>query len=643
MKKFLLTVSMTSSLFANEIDLDNLLDDFANENDLSNTTKVEKSGTMQLVVYTREDLDRLHYQSLKDILNMQRFFTYRESRFGYSDLVKSEPMRVGKAGTLVKVYIDDFELSTLQYDTASHVLGNIELNFVNHVEVYQGPPSFEISTKASLMVIKLYTKNPQRDSGNKVGVLSDNYGSYSTFFHTANADDDLKYFLYMSKSDFQREVIKNGDTDLSRDEVRKHLMSTFEYKENKIHLQYIEKKQDGFLTNSWDATPTKDDIEQSFLNIGYKKDFLEDRSATFKANYTRTIDTVDFMDDQPLPILSQLASLKLMVPTFVYGEEYKSKDEIASVSINKKLNLKNHEIFMGINYTSKKLTDIQNDYVVKDFFTQTYGTIPTYNTLTKQNLYSIYVQDAYRVTQNNTLLLALKLEKENSSYFDNETLLTSRVSHTYETNNFTFMTYYTKMPVNKISYLFNSNSTKKDLKNEYITLYGHETKYKIDNFDISYNIMDFKLYNMFYMDNNGFYNSENQYKIIFNSLRLNYTFSDKHSLMLDLWREDVNMEEDQLQYYKDGLSMRFLNTFEKLTFANEFVFLRTNEEGISDQNEWQYNLGITYKYTKDLTFFVKGENIFDNRAGYQYLNYKNDSEAIDSIEERYSFGMEYTF
>ena len=637
MKKLLLTACVTSTLFAHEIDLDNLLDDFANENDLSNTTKVEKSGTMQLVVYTREDLDRLHYQSLKDILNMQRFFTYRESRFGLSDLVKSEPMRVGKAGTLVKVYIDDFELSTLQYDTASHILGNIELNFVNHVEVYQGPPSFEISTKASLMVIKLYTKNPQRDSGNKIGVLSDNYGSYSTFFHTANADDDLKYFLYMSKSDFQREVIKNGDTDLSRDEARKHLMGTFDYNENKIHLQYIEKKKDGFLTNSWDATPTKDDMEQSFLNVGYKRDFLEDKSATFKINYTKTTDTVDFMDDNILPIASQLLSLKLGTLVGVYGEQYKSEDEVLSFSFNKKIALKKHTIFAGINHTAKKLTDIQNDYITS------FGNIESNNNLTKQNLYSIYVQDAYKLTQNNTLLLALKLEKENNSFYNNETLLTSRMSHTYETDNFTFMTYYTKMPVNKISYLFNNKTINKNLENEYITLSGHETKYKSENFDISYNIMDFKLYKMIYVNENGFYNSEKQYKIIFNSLRYNYIFNDKHSLMLDLWRQDINMQEESLKYYTEGLSVRFLNTFNKITFANEFVFLKTDEMSIKDQNEWQYNLGITYKYTKDLTFFVKGENIFDNRAGYQYLNYKNDSEAIDSIEERYSFGMEYTF
>lgn len=637
MKKLLLTACVTSTLFAHEIDLDNLLDDFANENDLSNTTKVEKSGTMQLVVYTREDLDRLHYQSLKDILNMQRFFTYRESRFGLSDLVKSEPMRVGKAGTLVKVYIDDFELSTLQYDTASHILGNIELNFVNHVEVYQGPPSFEISTKASLMVIKLYTKNPQRDSGNKIGVLSDNYGSYSTFFHTANADDDLKYFLYMSKSDFQREVIKNGDTDLSRDEARKHLMGTFDYNENKIHLQYIEKKKDGFLTNSWDATPTKDDMEQSFLNVGYKRDFLEDKSATFKINYTKTTDTVDFMDDNILPIASQLLSLKLGTLVGVYGEQYKSEDEVLSFSFNKKIALKKHTIFAGINHTAKKLTDIQNDYITS------FGNIESNNNLTKQNLYSIYVQDAYKLTQNNTLLLALKLEKENNSFYNNETLLTSRMSHTYETDNFTFMTYYTKMPVNKISYLFNNKTINKNLENEYITLSGHETKYKSENFDISYNIMDFKLYKMIYVNENGFYNSEKQYKIIFNSLRYNYIFNDKHSLMLDLWRQDINMQEESLKYYTEGLSVRFLNTFNKITFANEFVFLKTDEMSIKDQNEWQYNLGITYKYTKDLTFFVKGENIFDNRAGYQYLNYKNESEAIDSIEERYSFGMEYTF
>lgn len=52
---------------------------------------------------------------------------------------------------------------------------------------------------------------------------------------------------------------------------------------------------------------------------------------------------------------------------------------------------------------------------------------------------------------------------------------------------------------------------------------------------------------------------------------------------------------------------------------------------------------VTYKYDKDLTLYVRGVNIFDGRSGFSYYNYKNRIENINSIEESYTVGLEYTF
>jgi iron complex outermembrane receptor protein len=51
------------SLYAN--DIDSLLSDYAQESELSIKTKDESAGS--LVIYTRDDLERMQVESLRDI------------------------------------------------------------------------------------------------------------------------------------------------------------------------------------------------------------------------------------------------------------------------------------------------------------------------------------------------------------------------------------------------------------------------------------------------------------------------------------------------------------------------------------------------------------------------------------------------
>lgn len=394
MRKILLSVCAALSLYANE--LDNLLNNYAIENDLSNETKIEKTGSTQLVVYTRDDIDNLQYQTLKDALSMQRFYSYRENRLGQTDLIDAEPFSIGKAGQTVKLYIDDFELTTLQYDSIIQLLGNIELDFVDHLEIYQGPPSFDISTQFSVISIKLYSKDPSRDNGQRVGTSLDHRGSNNSFFHSASAEDKLKYFFYVNQTDYVSDKIKNGSTDLSRDEKRRHIFSTLKYEENNFLIQYLTKEHDGFLTNSFDGTPLKDDMEDSLLHVGYKRNFLDDKSIKFKTNFTRVKSSLDALDDNPyLPTqyttttasTNQLIALNnplALVATNIvansgglfdadtpisftnsgiYGEKYKSTDDVFTAELTKEYTIDKHKILVGLSYRHKKLSYDTNEYI----------------------------------------------------------------------------------------------------------------------------------------------------------------------------------------------------------------------------------------------------------------------------------------
>lgn len=685
MKRILFSAVTAISLFGN--DLDNLLDNYASENDLSNKTKVEKSGSTQLIVYTREDLDNLQYQTLKDVLTMQRFYTYRENRFGQTDLIDGEPYSISKAGQIAKIYIDNHELTTLQYDSMIQLLGNIELDFVDNIQIYQGPPSFDISSQSAIVVIKLYSKDPSRDNGNRIGTSINNHKSSNAFFHTANAEDKLKYFLYTSTTDFQSEKIKNGTTDLSRDEKRNHLFSTFNYGENDFLLQYITKEKDGFLTNSFDGTPTKDDMEDSLLHLGYKRTFLNDESAEIKANFTRTKSKLNALDDMPYLTsqhVSQTATTNQLVAlnnplalvssqviansgglfdantpltftnTGIYGEKYQSTDDVLTATFTKKYDLKDHQITFGLSFRDKKLSYDTNEYITSAGNISAYGTpilsySDTYNSFSKTNylsdqtIYSLYIQDAYALNENHTLSLGVKGEEEKNNYYDDETLYTFRIAHTYEKDHLMMMTYYTHMEANKNSFYFN---TINNLENEKTDIYGHETKYWGENFDISYNILHLTIPNLIAADSNTFtnYNTTEDYFLLLNSVMFNYKFNEKDSFMIEPWYQYGKAKElNNFESYASGINTRLVNKFNDFTLFNELVLLKNNTKYLPDAYEFQYNAGVTYKYDKDLTLYVRGVNIFDGRSGFSYYNYKNRTENINSIEESYTVGLEYTF
>ena len=64
-------ISITS-LFAD--DMDNLLKEFSQKSDLSSKTKNENSG--HLIIYTRNDLDKMQAKSLKDVLKSKIWFLH---------------------------------------------------------------------------------------------------------------------------------------------------------------------------------------------------------------------------------------------------------------------------------------------------------------------------------------------------------------------------------------------------------------------------------------------------------------------------------------------------------------------------------------------------------------------------------------
>ena len=174
--------------------LDTLLQNYKKESELSNKTKNESAGN--LIVYTRDDLERMQVESLKDILKSLRFFAYAENRIAQPDILNQDP--IAYYSKSVRVYLNENELLTAITGSGLILFGDMEMDFIDHVEIYQGFPSFDFGIEPATIVIRLYTKTVEHDEGGRVKATLGTYGANKQNAYYAHSDDEYSYFVYLN-------------------------------------------------------------------------------------------------------------------------------------------------------------------------------------------------------------------------------------------------------------------------------------------------------------------------------------------------------------------------------------------------------------------------------------------------------------
>jgi len=147
--------------------VDKLLNDIQKHSDLSSKTKLENSGIRY--IYTRDDIERMQIYTLKDVLKNLYPIGYNENRYGLVDPFSSN-CKQPYLSALIRVYIDNQEITDGLYGSGLFVLGDENLDWVDHIEIYTRAPTYAYSVESTIVLIKLYTKREERDLGGKVKV-----------------------------------------------------------------------------------------------------------------------------------------------------------------------------------------------------------------------------------------------------------------------------------------------------------------------------------------------------------------------------------------------------------------------------------------------------------------------------------------
>lgn len=617
---------LTSSLLAEDINV--LLQDYVKASELSNKTKNENAGN--LIIYTRDDLERMQALTLKDLLKSLRYFSYSESRQAQSDLLSLDSYSNNSKG--IRLYLNNHELDSPLYGSGFAYFGDMELEFIDHVEIYTGFPSFEFGIEPARVVIRLYTKDAEHDQGGKVKLMGGSLNSNVLSGYVSDSFDDFDYFTYLGHYANNRESYAYNGGELGRDQLRKRFYGSINNKNHRFELHAAKSENDAFLGSYPNVQIHDNGFDYSYINLATHSTFLDD-SLTFDMAYTN----IDSQYNQVHSNFNPTTGLPLPPVTI----EQINEEESFTIGLQNLWSFQAHDVTLGVEYRYKYF-DISDRTIngVNENFTQAYDT---------EDIFSLYLQDLYKITDNSVLSLSLM----NQFYQRNGDVnapnnLQLRLGYNYYLEKFTSKTTVSSQSFAAEPYtLIAAGAANPNLKSESYYSFDQELTFKsldtINNFIFTFaHLIDYPIpFAPSPSDPNKKVpiNSPKDLDIITASYEFTYYYSEKDKLEFNInySNSDSVYTTEKVELY--SALLRSLNTFGKWDIVNELWFVAPEFDRDSSID---YTLGVKYRPTKDFSVQLKGENLLDKGAKRVYIDGSQELES-SVYDRKLWFGMEYLF
>ena len=624
LNKLFFLLFLQSNLFAiDDFTVDKLLKDIEKKTDLSSKTKLENGGIS--TIYTRDDINRMQVKSLKDILKLTRNVGYFENRYGLPDSLYQGSTQPFLSST-IRVFIDNQEITTSLYGSGLILLGDIDMDFVDHIEVYTQNPSFEFSTEATYALIKLYSKKASKDEGGKISISKGSYGSSKiNGYYSQELENEWAYFAYLSQNNEKRKKHYSNNHKLSRDKNVSHLLASFYNDKNSILFESISSNRDSFIDASVDGSADLAKIEHESIFLGYD---YKSNKFSFLTSYGYMNTQTDFKDDNQT----------------LYSQETKTDSHVYTNELKYNFNSSNNELLVGVKYRFKKF-----DYE-KFNINNISKTSSNYD---YQAVSTAFLENQYSLEENSIITTGIEyIDVKNNHSIQQDELLLYRVGHTYTTNSWTNKLINSYIETSLEPYLVNSENkfiSAGYIKPQEINSIIENIIYEKDNNKYEL-ILDYtKIKNYLSLIANNRTLLDNYEKDVFfksATFNLTYKYNSYDKFLLTL--RHLKMKNTPNSY--DGkyltLILRNINTYEKFDIYNELIFSNNN---IDNKNNYDYTLAVKYNYTKDFNISLKGENLFSKAKTTSYnridpvTSLSQSDLNISSIDKKIILSMEYLF
>ena len=590
---------VTASLVANDTSLDALLLDIEKKTDLSQKTQLANSGVS--FVYTRDDINRMQITKISDILksiNPMAPVGYNENRYGVAD-----PFYAGTnhpyMSSQIRVYIDNQEITSGMYGGGLVSVGDLNIEWVDHIEIYTLSPTYEYSTESTSTLIKLYSKSAKKDQGGKVKIGAGSYGASFINAYYADVLEKWSYFAYVSKNQDKRKKYYTNDTEISRDNDTSLLLATLSNKNNHILLLAKARDNDGFLGPGMSGSPTDAQLKSDLVHIGYDTkvgDFSYLISYEYFNLHSAYVYDATPIQSAPYYGLFPTASNYTNAHTHTFTGELKYQFQVTS-----------HSFITGLKYREKRYTFDKAEQNGIDISASPNN---------MQSIATAYIEDQYHIQDHAIVTAGVEYsEVRNNASLQDDNMLMYRLGYTATTEHITSKTIVSHMEMSLDPYLINSNTFLASPKSSYdlkkIDTITQDLIYEtdVDKYEFIVNYISVKNY--------LFPNKEGKLAVYKKDVhmaginaRYTYRYNRFDKIFLEgAYRQIKDLPIVSTDTYKSYLAkLQTLNSFGKFDIFNELLYTRDN---LAKVNNYDYTAGIKYNYSKDFIASIKGENLFN--------------------------------
>jgi len=605
------------TLHATEVE--KLMNEFSRKNDLSTKTIDENKG--HLVLFTREKIEKMHAKSLKDIFKTTPVIYYHENRYVLPDPLAG-PSFSPNLSNFIRLYIDGVEITQGWLGSGIMLYGDINIDFVDHIEFYYLAPSFETSTEPAYLTIFLYSKEPSQDAGTKLSLVQGENGYNEQSFSYGEEKADYSYMINISHTDAKRDKIDNGtDNALSRDFKRTQIFGYVKDEKQTFHLQLLSKDTDSLAGLSWDATPELSEVDYLNLHMDYGIKLNEHWYAQFSYEWLKA--NIRHKDDTPL--------ISAGIPIILTSFTNESENNTFTAELTHKTTMGKHHLITGFKARRKKLVyakTVEAPSLGKDSFdTEIVG--------------SVFFQDQYKYNENNLFSLGISYNHiYRNGDMSNNDLWQFRMGYIYVDEQWSYKTYlyrsmFAKDPLGISIYTINDFTPQ--------TTWGltQEIAYKDDK-------QSARLMFLLMKDKNGLLNTDPsiQTKYFYAVFNYDYQFNENNALNLQLYYakyEDI-FNIDQLEDWSGYTS--WSSSYGKFDFFNSLVW---HKNSLNHINYFDLTSAITWNISENLSLTLKGENLLDKAKKTGLLRIDPVTMTpmaplnISPIDKRITLEVEYTF
>ncbi len=632
MRKILLLSLLLHCIFAQENDLGALLAKLQKADDLSKQTIQESAG--YVITYTREDLDRMHIKSLKEILEKIPFMRYNEDTSGLTDMfyLPFQPSHQEQ----IKIYIDDKEASDSIFGNSLQVFSEMDLSYIDHIEIYLGAVSFTLGTEASVAIIKLYTKDPSRENATTVDLDGGSYGQNDVTLLSAKDMDSYKYLLYFNRRSKQRKKVHFHSKILRRDKRFDNVLAIASKDHVRVEGFFSKIKMEPFTANAISLEPSQAfmDIDAGYFSFTYKnpdngwKAYLYYMFSKFK-NIRASDKLLGVVPTNHFPFFYPYKSMKQRTHTLTIDSEISKHTNITD----------NFDLLLGIKSRYKNFVFEKNDLDGRD-----YSHLP----FNKEKMLSAYAEGKYLFNANNIAIVSLKGDRYlcNGGVKNyNETMY--RLGYIYNTKKNMAKVFMIDADFKPSTQMLLQNFGNHPLKTQKYRVYAFEYKKRMSHAQLSTLLTRLEVKDLIERDMKKMKLLNVSDKISFDNMdiRYKYEFNLYNSFEADAFFVKPHYHHSSGRTLYGGYLSYYLR-YEKFDFYNAFVYRKWTKDAGAGID---VSFTLSYHFSDNCEVYCKGINIFDSAIKTDYYGYDIASSTIlrlpdiSVIDRQFLVGLEFQF